>query len=321
MEEPQASFEPQAGDEKIRALVELIEQADAVVVGSAAGMSAAGGDSYYDVNPTFLKYFGDLYAKLGPKSGGVFPMFYFPFKDEGQRYLAIARTMQMVRESPVPQQYWDLKELLAGKEFFGVTTNQDGLFRRVFGDEKTAWIQGDWAWLQCGASCHDGLYDAGGFVERALAGVRDCAVGSGDIPTCPRCGARMVPWVRGPEFLERSMYREQYRKYNAFLEAHLNSRVLFLELGVGSMTPMFIKEPFWNFTHRWPGGANYAAITLGHAVAPQEIQEKSLLFDAKIDEVLHRAAELKRGRAFETQTEAFKTEKPINRADALGIGW
>ena len=72
---------------------------------------------------------------------------------------------------------------------------------------------------------------------------RDCAISDGDIPRCPRCGAPMSPWVRSPEFLKGAMYREQYRKYNGFLKSHLGDKVLFLELGVGVITPMFIKEP------------------------------------------------------------------------------
>ncbi len=298
-------------DERVRRLLEFIDRADAVVVGGAAGMSAAGGDSYYDVNPMFLKYFGDVHQKFGPRTDGVFNTFYYPFPREEQRYYVVARGIQMVHEAAVPQQYWDLKELLEGKEFFAVTTNQDQLFRRVFGDEKTAFIQGDWGWLQCGRACYDAVYPSLPFSGHAIAEHHDCEIPESAIPRCPRCGAPMEPWVRGPQFLEGGLYRDQYRKYNGFLEAHLNKRVLFLELGVGAMTPMFIKEPFWNYTYQWPGGANYAPITLDHAVVPREIADRSLPFNAEIDKVLHRAVELKRGEEFETQDSSFKVEKPI----------
>lgn len=117
------------------------------------------------------------------------------------------------------------------------------------------------------------------------------------------------------------MYRGQYHKYNAFLESHLNDNVLFLELGVGAMTPMFIKQPFWNYVYQWPGGASYAPITLDHAFVPEEIKGKSLPFDAEIDRVLHRAVELKRGKLFDTQDEGFKVEKAISCDDAVGTGW
>ena len=95
----------------------------------------------------------------------------------------------------------------------------------------------------------------------------------------------------------------------------------FLELGVGAMTPMFIKEPFWNYVYQWPGGAHYVPITLNRAVVPSEIKDRPLAFDAEIDKVLHKAAEIKRGQAFVTQGDAFKAEKAIDCPDALGVGW
>lgn len=298
-------------DARIAELVKLIDEADAVVVGGAAGMSAAGSFSFYEVNDVFLKYYGDVYEKFGDQVGGIFPAFYYRYPKEENRYYLLARMGQMNREVPVPQQYWDLKELLQGKDFFVVTTNQDQIFRKVFGDEKVAFIQGDWGWLQCGRPCHDGVYPTEDFVEAALANSHDCEVAAELLPRCPKCGALMEPWVRGYTFLEGELYREQYRKYNAFLEAHLDKKVLFLELGVGAMTPMFIKQPFWNYTLQWPGGAHYAPVTLEHAVVPEQIADRSLPFDAEIDKVLHRAAELKRGESFVTQDDAFKTEIPL----------
>ena len=46
--------------------------------------------------------------------------------------------------------------------------------------------------------------------------------------------------------------REEYNKLNAFLKTNKNKKILFLELGVGRMTPMFIQEPFWQMTYAWP---------------------------------------------------------------------
>ncbi|MFR0771400.1 MAG: hypothetical protein ACLSH6_04680 [Limosilactobacillus pontis] len=71
------------------------------------------------------------------------------------------------------------------------------------------------------------------------------------IPRCPHCGAEAFPWVRGyGNFLEGSRYQEQYQKISDDIEEHLHDQhLLFLELGVGRMTPMFIQEPFWALTN------------------------------------------------------------------------
>ena len=49
------------------------------------------------------------------------------------------------------------------------------------------------------------------------------------------------------------------------------------------MTPMFIKEPFWNYVYQWSDGTCHVPIMLDHAVVPDEIKDKSLAFDAGID--------------------------------------
>ena len=60
-----------------------------------------------------------------------------------------------------------------------------------------------------------------------------------------------------------------------FLKKNMNKKVLFLELGVGMMTPMFIKEPFMNMVYRWPN-ATYAVINPKDAYVPKEIAKKSI---------------------------------------------
>lgn len=60
-----------------------------------------------------------------------------------------------------------------------------------------------------------------------------------------------------------------------FLKKNMNKKVLFLELGVGMMTPMFIKEPFMNMVYRWPN-ATYAVINPKDAYVPKEIAKRVL---------------------------------------------
>jgi hypothetical protein len=69
-------------------------------------------------------------------------------------------------------------------------------------------------------------------------------------------------------------------------------RVLYLELGVGSNTPVIIKYPFWKMTYQNPK-AVYCCINLDEAVAPQELQKQSICIDADIGTVI---AELKKAR-------------------------
>lgn len=55
----------------------------------------------------------------------------------------------------------------------------------------------------------------------------------------------------------------------------MDKNILFLELSVGMMTPMFIKEPFMYMTFELPK-AHYVTINPKHAIIPKEIAAKSL---------------------------------------------
>ena len=113
----------------------------------------------------------------------------------------------------------------------------------------------------------------------------DLRVPSELIPRCPKCGAEMEPWVRSWVFLEGRKYREEHSKLNAFLKKNMHKKVLFLELGVGRMTPMFIQEPFWNMTYAWPN-AFYITINPRDAIVPEELKQKGLAIREDIAKVL-----------------------------------
>ena len=160
-----------------------------------------------------------------------------------------------------------------------LTTNVDGQVRRAFAPERTWLFQGDLAFLQCGQPCCDELWSADAFVRRAL--------------NCPRCGWLMAPWVRDETFLEGSFWRAQRRRYEAFVRDALSSgaRVLFLELGVGGMTPGVIELPFWDMTAR-NDNAFYLRVNYGKAGEPRQLGERSLTVCADIADVMDRVCAL-----------------------------
>ena len=74
-------------------------------------------------------------------------------------------------------------------------------------------------------------------------------------------------------------------RYVDFLRRNTKRKTVFLELGVGMMTPMFIKEPFMNMVYQWPQ-AFYVTINPQHAIIPKEIASKSLAVKDDIAVVL-----------------------------------
>ena len=181
-------------------------------------------------------------------------------------------------------------QLMEGKNYHVLTTNQDFQFTHVVPEEKLSAIQGDFRYFQCSHRCHDALYACKEQVYEMDAAIdENLCIPTELIPRCPKCGAELEPWVRGYTFLEGAKYKDEYRIVREFLDAYRDKKILFLELGVGRMTPMFIQEPFWNLTYSLPN-AYYITINPKDALLPRQLKEKGLAIHEDIAIVLQDAA-------------------------------
>ncbi|WP_102272199.1 SIR2 family NAD-dependent protein deacylase [Cytobacillus massiliigabonensis] len=270
----------------IETLIQKIEEADAIIVGGAAGMSAASGYNWYRTDEIFLKHFGKFAEKYPIEN--IFYGFYYPFSTREERWAYIATLIKFVYDSKVGQTYLDLLQLLQNKDYFIVTTNQDAQFSKAFPEEKVSSIQGDWRYFQCSGPCHDQVYLNKEQIEEMYANIEGTSIPADLIPKCPICGQDMEPWVRSRVFLEGSSFRDELSKLQAYIMKNKFKKLLFLELGVGTMTPMFIKEPFQEMTYSLPG-AYYIRINPQDAVVPRKIEEKGIAINKDIARVFQDA--------------------------------
>ncbi|GIP43426.1 hypothetical protein J45TS6_18850 [Paenibacillus sp. J45TS6] len=280
--------------DNIATLLEKTKEAEAVVVGGAAGMSAAAGYNWYQTDDIFIKYFGEFANKYDIKS--IFYGFYHRFQTREERWAYIATLIKFVYDSDAGQPYLDLLQLLQDKDYFTVTTNQDTQFSKVFPEEKVSAIQGDWRYFQCSDCCHDQVYWNKELVENMYQNIEGTRIPTELIPTCPKCGQDMEPWVRSRVFLEGSFFKSELYKFQAYLMKNKYKKILFLELGVGTMTPMFIKEPFWEMTYHLPN-AYYITINPKDAVVPRSIEDKGLAIKEDIARVLQDTLKVKEKQA------------------------
>ena len=266
-------------------LKQHIESSDAIVVGAASGMSAAAGfRHYYEHDADFVENLGTFEKKYGYRNS--FDGFYYHYRTSEERWAYLAKNLCMILDAPTGQPYYDLRNILNGKNYYILTTNQDTQFTRVFPEDKISAVQGDWRYFQCSRRCHDELYDSVDTLHRLKDAITpDLTVPTSMIPRCPKCGAELEPWVRGWTFLEGQKYREEYEKLNTFLNANKDKKILFLELGVGRMTPMFIQEPFWNLTYSLPQ-AFYITVNPKDALLPKQLKNKGLAIREDIAKVM-----------------------------------
>lgn len=112
------------------------------------------------------------------------------------------------------------------------------------------------------------------------------------IPRDPEDGAPLIPWLRHPGFLEGSRYEDAYRRIREFLDKYKGKKILFLELGVGRMTPMFIQEPFWQLTYQLPF-AYYISVNPRDALLPTVLDGKGRAIHEGIAEIFRDAVKIK----------------------------
>ena len=270
--------------QKIKKLRTELKEADAVVIGAGAGLSTSAGFTYG--GERFLKYFGDFAEKYGIRdmySGG-----FYPYSSLEEYWAWWSRQIYYNRYADASNGvYRQLLELVKDKDYFVITTNVDHCFQKAGFDKKRLfYTQGDYGLWQCSGPCQAVTYDNEEAVRQMLAQQKEMRIPSELVPHCPKCGRPLTMNLRCDEtFVEDEGWHKAAERYEEFLRRHQGLKVLYLELGVGSNTPVIIKYPFWRMTAR-NEHAVYACINYGEASCPSEIEGQSVCIDADIKEVL-----------------------------------
>ena len=278
----------------LRRLKEEIQSADAIVIGAGAGLSTSAGFTYS--GERFDRYFFDFREHFGfwdMYSGG-----FYPFPDAETRWAFWARNIYINRYMDPPKPvYHDLLSLVRDRNYFVITTNVDHCFQRAgFDKERLFYTQGDYGLFQSAGGRIKKTYDNEDWVRKAMAAqgfVLDpdgifqvpedlrlsMRLPADLIPVCPDGGVPVSMNLRSDQtFVEDAGWHAAADRYAAFLAAHEGQHVLFLELGVGSNTPMIIKYPFWALTAENPH-AVYACLNYDEAVCPDQIRTQSICLD------------------------------------------
>ena len=287
----------------VNKLRKALQEAEAIVIGAGAGLSTSAGFRYS--GDRFERYFKDFIQKYhftDMYSGGFQVLQLAPeiMWAYWSRHIYINR--YMIAPKPV---YEKLLNLVAGKDYFVITTNVDHCFQKAgFEKKRLFYTQGDYGLFQCSKPCHQKTYDNEEMVRKMLA-AQGFEIGenreliiptNGEIkmtvpkelfPVCPECGEPLTMNLRSDDtFVEDEGWHQAAERYQEFLRRHDRSKTLFLELGVGGNTPVIIKIPFLRMTMEWRD-ATYACLNYGEAFAPNEIQDKAICINGDIGDVLN----------------------------------
>ncbi len=270
--------------DKINRLKAAIDEADAIIIGAGAGLSASGGIEY--AGERFQNNFADFIAKY--HFSDMYSATFYPYNSLEEYWAYMSRHINVNRyAAPVGKPYTDLLELMKDKDYFVITTNVDHQFQKAgFDKRRLFYTQGDYGLWQCSTPCHNETYDNSETVTRMIDEQKDLHIPAELIPRCPKCGKPMSMNLRCDyTFVQDRGWNAAAKRYEDFIRRHRSMKALYLELGVGSNTPVIIKYPFWKMAAQNPL-AVYACVNLSEAVCPREIEKRSICIDADIGQVM-----------------------------------
>ncbi|WP_237049263.1 SIR2 family NAD-dependent protein deacylase [Lentibacillus amyloliquefaciens] len=270
-------------------LNQLIDEAEAIVIGIGAGMSAAAGFTY--AGKRFTDAFPDFIAKY--RFLDMLQASLFDFEDE-QEYWAFQSRFSLLNffDQPVGQAYVDLRLIMAGNNYHVITTNADNAFYAAkFDMDKVFRIQGEYGLWQCSEHCHQQTYHDEVLIRQMAREQSNMKIPANLVPHCPKCGAGLEINKRNEEkgMVEDGQFHEQNERYGQFLKANQDKKILFLEIGVGHTTPQFIKHPFQQMTEE-NAKALFVTMNQKDYFIPHPIRPQTVRIDADIAEVLHELA-------------------------------
>ena len=229
--------------ERIAHVGRLIADADYILIGAGAGLSAAAGLDY--AGKEFEREFQPWIERYGITV--LYSSSFYPFKTEEERWAYWAKHIWFSRfRTGGTELYHNILQLIKGKEYFVITTNVDAQFEKTeFAKEKIFATQGDYAYLQARNGSTKTLVYNESWVKQALAATIDCKVPTELIPHHPLTGELMSPNLRCDDtFVEDERWHRQKEAYHEFVGKAWEHKLLLLEFGVGFNTPSIIRFPF-----------------------------------------------------------------------------
>ena len=261
--------------EKIEQLRRLIADADYILIGAGAGLSAAAGLDY--AGEDFRREFREWISRYGITD--LYSSSFYPFKTEEELWAYWAKHIWFARYRPeaLPL-YRQLFGVVKEKNYFVITTNVDGQFEKAGFDQECIFAtQGDYAFFQpkgqqeqsgaCPNSAESRLrsseaqpassspkvlYNNKVWVEQALPAIKDCRIPTELIPHTPDGKPVSMNLRCDDTFVEDDHWHQQAARYQQFVEKAYNKRLLLLEFGVGFNTPVLIRFPFEHMAAQFP---------------------------------------------------------------------
>lgn len=282
-------FQNDSYDVQIHRAAEMLRNADHVLIGAGAGLSAAAGLTYSG------KRFQDNFAEFIEKYGieDMYSAGFYPYPSEEAKWGYWSKHAYLNRIEPSALElYKKLYKLVEDKDYFVLTTNVDHQFQKAgFAEDKIFATQGDYGRIQCEKGCHLKTYDVVKLFEQMNQARNDCLIPTDMVPKCPVCGGPMAMNLRCDQyFVEDEDWHKAAEKYGDYLEQALTKDTVLIELGVGFNTPTIIRFPFEKMM-REHKNLKMVRCNLEEAIIPESLGDRAVGINHNILNIIENLGE------------------------------
>ncbi len=268
----------------IEKLKQIINSAEAILIGAGAGLSTSAGLSYS--GERFEQNFSEYIEEYG--FSDMYSATFYPYNSLEEYWGYMSKHIYINRyENNDNGLYEKLYNIVKDKNYFVLTTNVDHKFQKAgFNKDKLFYTQGDYGLWQCSVPCHKQNYDNEDLVKQMIDRQVELKIPTDLVPLCPKCNKPMSMNLRCDDtFVEDEGWFNASKRYAEFVKKYSDSKILFLELGVGSNTPSIIKYPFWKMTMQ-NEKATYCCINFGESTCLEQIEKQSICIDEDIKSII-----------------------------------
>lgn len=280
-------YQSEAYELQLQKAVQLLQDAEAVLIGAGAGASAAAGITYG--GKRFTDHFSEFIEHYGPSyPRDMYGAGFYPYPSQEAKWGYWSKHALMNRfEVPALPLYQQLLELVKEKDYFVLTTNVDHQFLKAgFDTERIFATQGNYGCIQCERGCHPRVYDAEDLFYQMDQARVNCEIPSNLVPKCPVCGGNMAMHLRCDQyFVEDEAWKDAADRYAAFVKACKTKKTVLLELGVGFNTPVIIRFPFEKMV-RESRSCSLIRINKQEAFVPQSFGERAIGMDGDLAKII-----------------------------------
>lgn len=254
----------------------LLKQAEAVLIGAGAGLTAAAGISYLD-REKFAEVFPG-WAKKGFRM--QYELMGYPFRTQREQWGYYKVHLNYVYfQQHANSVYPSLYNMVKDKEHFVMTSNVDGLFyRNGFSRERLYAPQGDYGKIQCTTPCTQKVWDIKPFLDKmdeSFDPIEQVLTDDSAVPKCPDCGSDMFIHARIDGSFIDSIHQQEYQNLLNWIHEMREKKILLLDLGSGFSTPALIRYPMERITRIMPD-ATLVRVNLDHAALPNDLDDKGI---------------------------------------------